>query len=69
LARYQSGVGEPPIDTMGFRGSLPDDKIELRAAARKIVAAGEDPRTREFKGLVDSETEQLLNLFKRTEFQ
>ena len=67
LPRYQSGVGEPPIDTAVFRGSLPTGKDELRATARKIVAAGDDPRTRAFKALADSETDQLLNLLKRTE--
>jgi len=67
LPRYQSGVGEPPIDTVVFRGSLPTSKDELRATARKIVAAGDDPRTRAFKALADSETDQLLNLLKRAE--
>jgi len=67
LPRYQSGVGEPPIDTAVFRGSLPTGKDELRATARKIVAAGDDPRTRAFKALADSETDQLLNLLKRAE--
>ena len=81
LARYQSGVGEPPLDTVGFRGSLPErikrlglkpeklspeDMIEVRAHARKVVASI-DPRTEEFKGLVDRETEYLLNVFKRAE--
>jgi len=67
LPRYQSGVGEPPIDTVVFRGSLPTSKDELRATARKIVAAGDDPRTRALKALADSETDQLLNLLKRAE--
>jgi len=67
LPRYQSGVGEPPIDTVVFRGSLPTSKDELRATARKIVAAGDDPRTRAFKALADSETDQLLNLLKHAE--
>ena len=67
LPRYQSGVGEPPIDTAVFRGSLPTGKDELRGTARKIVAAGDDPRTRAFKALADSETDQLLNLLKRAE--
>ena len=58
LPRYQSGVGEPPIDTLGFRGLLPErikrleltpeklsreDIAEVRAHARKVVAAGDDP--------------------------
>ena len=67
LPRYQSGVGEPPIDTVVFRGSLPTDKDELTATAGKIVAAGDDPRTRAFKALADGETDQLLNLLKRAE--
>ena len=67
LPRYQSGVGEPPIDTVVFRGSLPTSKDELSATARKIVAAGDDPRTRALKALADSETDQLLNLLKRAE--
>lgn len=82
LVRYQVGVGEPPIDTIGFRGSLPErikrlgltpeklsseDKTQIRAYAGKIVAAGDDPRIREFQRLVDSETEQLLRLFERAE--
>jgi len=67
LPRYQSGVGEPPIDTAVFRGALPMGKDELRATARKIVAAGDDPRTRALKALADSETDQLLNLLKRAE--
>src|SRR6516225_6081968 len=33
-----------PIDTVVFRGALPMGKDELRATARKIVAAGDDPR-------------------------
>jgi hypothetical protein len=81
LAYYQPGVGEPPIDTIGFRGSLPErikrlvlareklspeDMTEVRAHAEK-VAAGVDPRAREFKGLVDHEIEYLQNVFKRAE--
>jgi hypothetical protein len=84
LPRYQSGVGEPPIDTLGFRGLLPErikrlgltpeklspeDIAEVRAHARKVVAAGDDPRTQAFKALADSETDQLLNLLKRAEFR
>ena len=82
LARYQVGVGEPPIDTVGFRGSLPErikrlgltpeklspeDKTQIRAYARKIVAASDDARIREFQRLVDSETQQLLRFFERAE--
>jgi hypothetical protein len=70
-----------PLDTVGFRGSLPErikrlaftpeklspeDESEIRAHAQK-VAAGHDPRTREFTGLVDREMEYLLNVFKRAE--
>ena len=81
LPRYQSGVGEPPIDTVGFRGSLPErikrlwrtpeklspeDIAEVRAHAEKVVASI-DPRTREFTGLVAREMEYLLNAFKRAE--
>lgn len=78
LARYQAGVGEPPLDTVGFRGSLPErikrspeklspeDIAEVKAHARKVVASI-DPRTEEFTGLVDREMEYLLNVFKRAE--
>ena len=38
LARYKPGVGEPPIDTVGFRGSLPERIKRLALNARKIVA-------------------------------
>jgi hypothetical protein len=75
VARYQPGVGEPPIDTIGFRGSLPErikrlaltpeklspeDNSEIRAHAQK-VAAGHDPRTPEFNRLVLGEMDYLLN--------
>jgi hypothetical protein len=33
----------------------------------KIVAASEDPRTREVKALFDRETDYVLNMFKRAE--
>jgi hypothetical protein len=81
LARYQVGVGEPPIDTIGFREAIPErirrlaareklspeDKTQIRAYAQKVLAADVDPREREFQRLVDSETEQLLRLFERAE--
>jgi hypothetical protein len=84
LARYQVGVGEPPIDTVGAvireptpewfkrlaraREKLsPEDETQIRAYAQKVLAAGDDPRKREFQHLVDSENEQLLRLFERAE--
>jgi hypothetical protein len=80
LASYQVGVGEPPIDRVGFRGPpperikrlgvtpekwSPEDKTEIMAYAQKIAAAGDDPRMRKFKGLVDRETQYLLDVFER----
>lgn len=35
------------------------------AYAQKIAAAGDDPRMRKFKGLVDRETQYLLDVFER----